>query len=73
MLAASAIRSTHGRVPSACRLGSAMHPAARPGGLSFASNGEKLRAISHSVSFASRSASPLWDSYSAIRSKKSRK
>ena len=50
MLAASAIRSTHGRVPSACRLGSAMHPAARPGGLSFASNGEKLRAISHSVS-----------------------
>ena len=28
-----------------------MHPAARPGGLSFASNGEKLRAISHSVSF----------------------
>ena len=28
-----------------------MHPAARPGGLSFASNGEKLRTISHSVSF----------------------
>ena len=35
-----------------------MHPAARPGGLSFASNGEKLRAISHS-SLVSRLAARL--------------
>ena len=33
-----------------------MHPAARPGGLSFASNGEKLRTISTQSRFASRCA-----------------